>query len=56
MGNVQSKLIKPIKRKSLRKKIRYTDANLKSHQGDFLPQKRDYISSSDLKVTVSSTI
>ena len=33
-----------------------TDANLKSHHGDFLPQKRDYLSSSDLKVTVSSTI
>ena len=27
-----------------------TDANLKSHQGDFLPQKRDYISSSDFFV------
>ena len=33
-----------------------TDANLKSHHGDFLPQKRDYISSSDTKTIVSSTI
>ena len=33
-----------------------TDANLKSHHDDFLPQKRDYLSSSDTKTIVSSTI
>ncbi len=33
-----------------------TDANLKSHHGDFLPQKRDYLSSSDTKTIVSSTV
>ncbi len=43
-------------KESKKEYVKEQDANLKSHHGDFLPQKRDYLSSSDLKVTVSSTI
>ncbi len=53
--SIESNEIKEIK-ESKKEYVLETDANLKSHHDDFLPQKRDYLSSSDTKTIVSSTI
>ena len=48
--------IESIEEKSTKEYVEKEDANLELSKNNSLPQKRDHISSSDLKVTVSSVV